>query len=287
MISVVSIIPSSPAAITKAARSTAIPPGWQVASDQFLSSMNRSIDPCDNFYEYACGKWISTHPLDSARYFITQDEVYEAARVAINSIDDSPGSKTPQPLQSVKQLFLGCENTKNDSTSKARKIHDLLQPYGGWPILNANWSWSIDVPKKFHDFSYTIGWLSARYDLGTLMHADLWDHLRISRPWVTSLCGQHYCFSLESFILNVTTDLAKEWNITLDEKQLSKDIEDMVKLEQKISRISEGSGVQTLINISSAQERWPNINWRSYFDAVIVDLYDIEVRATPKILNRK
>src|SRR2546428_758700 len=30
---------------------------------QLQSSLNLEVDPCDNFYEYACGRWIRNNPI--------------------------------------------------------------------------------------------------------------------------------------------------------------------------------------------------------------------------------
>ncbi|KAK0395635.1 hypothetical protein QR680_001367 [Steinernema hermaphroditum] len=38
-------------------------PGFQKAAAHFLSSVNMSVNPCDDFFEFACGKWIANNPI--------------------------------------------------------------------------------------------------------------------------------------------------------------------------------------------------------------------------------
>ena len=43
---------------------------WSVAASRLLSAMDQSIDPCEDFFEYACGTWNRAHiiPDDKSSY---------------------------------------------------------------------------------------------------------------------------------------------------------------------------------------------------------------------------
>lgn len=42
--------------------------------------MDETVDPCDNFYQFACGGWIKTHPIPDDKSSVSQ---YSEGRDAI------------------------------------------------------------------------------------------------------------------------------------------------------------------------------------------------------------
>lgn len=42
-------------------------PACVTVASAIINSMDRNVNPCDDFYEYACGGWVETNPLPDGK----------------------------------------------------------------------------------------------------------------------------------------------------------------------------------------------------------------------------
>lgn len=127
--------------------------------------MNNKINPCNDFYGYACGNWKNyfTVPPDRSSYD-TFEIIREHLDLVLNNIlkESTKLPNTPPLLDkpNLRHLFRRnniCNDT-TDATLKAKYFYescmnedkilergsqsllDILDLLGGWPLLKRNWS---------------------------------------------------------------------------------------------------------------------------------------------------
>ncbi|KYM94384.1 Endothelin-converting enzyme 1 [Cyphomyrmex costatus] len=117
-----------------------------------LKYMDKSVDPCQDFYQYACGNWAKRNPIPKDK--IGHDS-FEVVRESLDSVlkellEDPISRDTAGEIDSddatvkAKHLFQSCMNYEILEQRMERPLIQLLDQLGGWPILKPNWD-----PDKF------------------------------------------------------------------------------------------------------------------------------------------
>ncbi|XP_021346508.1 endothelin-converting enzyme homolog [Mizuhopecten yessoensis] len=109
-------------------------------SSSLLTAMDRSIDPCDDFYQYACGGWIKSHPIPSGHSRFNMFSVlWQANQVIMKHAIEQPVNASVNLSEWKAQTYYrSCmDENKTIEDLGAKPLLDLLKEEVP--------SWSISV----------------------------------------------------------------------------------------------------------------------------------------------
>lgn len=139
--------------------------------------MNPKVDPCTDFYEYACGSWKNTYtiPPDRSTYdtfemvrenldYMLKDILHNIREAPMNSTypfftnfldKDFRPHDTSDATVKAKNFYKSC--IREDILAKRgdEPLRRILEQLGGWPIVNGNWTAD----------NFDVIWLMARLRL--------------------------------------------------------------------------------------------------------------------------
>lgn len=87
-------------------------PGCVHAASKMLEQMDSSAEPCDDFYEFACGQYVEDTIIPDDKvsvnaFSVISDKLQEQLRTIITApIED----EELEPFKNVKRLYLACMN---------------------------------------------------------------------------------------------------------------------------------------------------------------------------------
>ncbi|XP_010122182.1 PREDICTED: kell blood group glycoprotein homolog, partial [Chlamydotis macqueenii] len=123
---------------------------------RLLNARNDTVDPCEDFYKYACGSWEAKHSSrtreESLNIF---DVLLEENQMILKRLLEGPqfgirGSAKEKAIQ----FYRSCMDTKQIESQGTQPLKDLLNQVGGWNITGVG---------KAKDFNETLQTLMGRY----------------------------------------------------------------------------------------------------------------------------
>ncbi|XP_015436169.1 PREDICTED: neprilysin-11-like [Dufourea novaeangliae] len=99
---------------------------------RIIEAMNRSVDPCRDFYEFACGGWISKNPIPQSQtswdqLSLLREQLLKNLRVLLEE-PDKPND--PRSVKLARDLYKTCMDTASVEALGLKPIHDTLAKLG-------------------------------------------------------------------------------------------------------------------------------------------------------------
>ncbi|BFZ23132.1 hypothetical protein BsWGS_26171 [Bradybaena similaris] len=113
------------------------------ASARINKYIDYSVDYCENFYQFSCGRWLKDNVIPEdlssfALYDILDDQVEIVLK---NLIEEEVRPTDLGSVKKAKDFYRACMNLDRMNSRGDQPLRDLLMTeFGGWPLVTTNWS---------------------------------------------------------------------------------------------------------------------------------------------------
>jgi len=120
-------------------------PGCIGAANMILQNMNHSVDPCDDFYQFACGGFeervvIPDDRSSRSQFAIIGDDLLQQLR---HILEAEPEAGESRVFTMAKNVYKACMDLDKIEATGLGPLKDMLREMGGWPVLEGQ-DWNED-----------------------------------------------------------------------------------------------------------------------------------------------
>ncbi|XP_065816053.1 endothelin-converting enzyme 2b isoform X1 [Labrus bergylta] len=106
-------------------------------ASQMVEAMDRSVDPCQDFYQFACGGWMRKNPLPDGRSrWSTFNSIWEQNQALLKHLlgktENGTFNGSSEAERKTQSYYLSCLNTQRIEELGAQPLIDLIAKIGGW-----------------------------------------------------------------------------------------------------------------------------------------------------------
>ncbi|XP_043651287.1 neprilysin-2 isoform X1 [Drosophila teissieri] len=249
-----------------------------------LRKMKPEVEPCDNFYEFACGTYLEEENIPDDKVSIsTFSVISDKLQEQLKDIITAERPKTePKHFRLPNLLYRACMNKTLIETLGPEPIARMAKKLGGWPLITGeswnaddSWTWQEQV-KKFRTAGFSMDYIidfSIGVDLqnSTKRLIDLdQSSLALSREYLVkgfneTLVTAYYEYMVDIAVLfGANRDLAKTELLSSLEFEIA-----LANISWPNEKRRNSSELYNLRTTAQLQAGYPYVQWVDYMNALL------------------
>jgi len=254
----------------------------QTAAD-LLDKLDETADPCDDFYQFACGSFIeeTVIPDDRTRtsmFSILGDKLDVQVR---GLLEGEIKASDPKPFQMAKSVFQSCMDKETIEAAGLEPLKAILKKLGGWPLLEGpawneeGYKW-YEMNYKFRENGYSVDYL-VDFSVTTDLKNSSWRILDLDQPGL-GMAREYLMKGLDDPDVQAYQEYMQDVALLLgaDKDTVINDIKETIKFEIELAKISlpreerrDASKLYNPMKVSELTTLDPTTPWLEYINTIL------------------
>ncbi|XP_035210660.1 neprilysin-2-like [Stegodyphus dumicola] len=261
-------------------------PGCVKAAADILTNLDETVEPCNDFYQFACGGWLKNHDIPEDQVSVsTFSGVQDDLDLKLKALlEKELTGKEPDFIQMIKSMYDSCMDLNSIEKVGSKPLKNALSSLGGWPVVEgegwdeASFDW-IDTLIRFRRMGYSFNSLmvlSVSVDIrNNTAHNIALDQASLGLPDRTYLMrglDDPVTAAYFRFMVKAANKLGA------DELTSEAELLEAFKFETMLANISapkeERRNIGSLYNkytVKKLMEQVPQIDWLKYINGLMND----------------
>ncbi|RLV95089.1 hypothetical protein DV515_00012954 [Chloebia gouldiae] len=261
-------------------------PGCVTAAARIIQNMDPTADPCQDFYQYACGGWLNRHviPETSSRYSIF-DILRDELEIILKGVLETSDQGDREAFQKAKILYKSCMNESLIEQRDSLPLLEALKMVGDWPVASADWSKTKEPSWSMEE---NLSIMNSRFNKRVLIDMFVWNDDRDSSRHIIyidqpslGMPSRDYYFNggnYQRFMITVAKMIREDQNVSKDDSFVQEEMAKVMELETEIANATtpaeERHDVTLLYNkmtLAELQEKFAfnEFNWTFFIQRVM------------------
>ncbi|GAA6110341.1 membrane metallo-endopeptidase-like 1 [Tachysurus ichikawai] len=271
-------------------------PDCVTAAARLLQNMDQSVDPCQNFYQYACGGWLDRHVIPETSslhsvFNILRDEL----EIVLKGVLETQNERDREAFMKAKVLYRSCMNESVIEQRKSQPLLKLIDSVGDWPVASEDWN---NTAEESWSLEHMLASLNSHYNKKILLEMSVWPDdrdssrhiIHIDQPSLGMPSRDYYlndgnykkvCEAYLQFMVSMAKIVREDRNLTQDDEHVWEEMMQVIELERDIANASspaeERNDITVLYNkmtLRDVQETFKlgGFNWTHYIQGIVASV---------------